>query len=71
MEARKQELSMEPSDIREEAKRLVESLPAHATWDDLMHQIYVRKTIEKGLAQSHAGKTTEVSEVRKRFGISQ
>ena len=55
--------------IRERAQRLIEDLPEDATWDDLMREIYVRKTIEAGLADSEEGRTTPVEEVRKRFGL--
>ncbi len=60
---------MDTSDIREEAKRLVEKLPSNSTWDDLMHEIYVRQAIEMGLADSKQGKVTGVQELRKRFGL--
>lgn len=55
--------------IKEEARRLVDRLPDDATWEDLMHEIYVRKAIEAGLADSQAGRTTPVEEVRRRFGL--
>lgn len=55
--------------IREKAQRLIKDLPEDATWDDLMHEIYVRKTIEAGLADSADGRTTSVEEVRKRFEL--
>jgi len=35
--------------IREKARKLVDSLPDEASWDDLMYEIYVRKKIEDGL----------------------
>ena len=54
---------------KEAAHKLVESLPADATCDDLMHEIYVRTTIEKGLADSQAGRTREVREVRAKYGL--
>jgi hypothetical protein len=62
---------MPPADIREEAKRLIEKLSSKSTWDDLMHEIYVRQAIERGLADSANGKVTDVSEVRKQFGLPQ
>ncbi|MFT5496649.1 MAG: hypothetical protein ACI9TH_002049 [Kiritimatiellia bacterium] len=31
---------------KDEAHKLIDQLPATATWDDLMHQIYVRNAIE-------------------------
>ena len=54
---------------KQEAHKLVDSLPASATWDDLMHEIYVRETIERGLADSRAGRTTEIREVRAKYGL--
>ena len=57
------------ANIKEEAKRLLEKLPDDLTWDDLMHEIYVRQSIETGLADSEAGKVVEVSDVRKQFGL--
>jgi hypothetical protein len=61
---------METTSIKEEARRLVDQLPDDSTWDDLMHEIYVRQSIEKGLADSKAGRTTSVEEVRVKFGLN-
>jgi hypothetical protein len=61
---------MSATNITEEAQRLLEKLPDNFTWDDLMHEIYVRQSIEAGLADSEAGKVVEVSEVRKQFELS-
>ena len=58
------------ANIKEEARRLVEALPDDSTWEDLMYQIYVRETIEFGLADSEAGRVTEVEKVREEFGLS-
>lgn len=60
---------MNAGNIKEEARRLLEKLPDDLTWDELMHEIYVRQSIEAGLADSKAGKTVEVAEVRERFGL--
>ncbi|MFA6130559.1 MAG: hypothetical protein WC731_06230 [Candidatus Omnitrophota bacterium] len=58
-------------DIRPEAHRLVEGLPAGAGWDDLMYEIYVRQAIEAGLADGDAGRTvdheTAMSRIRARI----
>jgi predicted transcriptional regulator len=54
---------------REEAHKIIERLPPEATWDDLMHQIYVRQTIQRGLADSQAGRTKDVKEVRAKYGL--
>jgi hypothetical protein len=55
--------------IKEEARRLLDKLPEESTWDDLMHEIYVRQVVEAGLEDSNAGRTTDVGEVRKKFGL--
>ncbi len=54
---------------KEDAHRLVDQLPADATWDDLMHEIYVREAIEKGLEDSNAGRIKDVNEIRKKYGL--
>jgi len=54
---------------KEEAHKLVDRLPANATWDDLMHEIYVREAIERGLEDSRAGRTKSVQEVRAKYGL--
>ncbi|MBW4582176.1 MAG: hypothetical protein KME42_21630 [Tildeniella nuda ZEHNDER 1965/U140] len=60
---------METRSIKEEAHRLVDQLPEHSTWDDLMAEIYIRQAIEAGLADSNAGRVASVEEVRKQFGL--
>ena len=55
--------------VKEEAHRLVDKLPDSATWDDLIREIYVRQVIEHGLADSNAGRTTDVREIRKKHGL--
>lgn len=60
---------MKPRSIKEEARRLIDRLPENSTWDDLMYEIYVRQTIEAGLADSEAGRVISVEQVRKQFGL--
>ena len=48
---------------------MVESLPRDATWEDLMHKIYVRESIERGLSDSQAGRAQDVREVRSKYGL--
>ena len=61
---------MSDTNVKMEARRLVDQLPEDATWEDLMYQIYVRQAIEAGLADVEAGRTMDVREVRARFGLS-
>ena len=60
---------MSTANVKDEARRLIEKSPDSLTWDDLMHEIYVRQSIEAGLADSEAGKVTDVAEVRAKFGL--
>ena len=60
---------MSTENVKSEARRLVERLPDDVTWDELMHEIYVRQSIEAGLADSKAGKVVDVETVRGRFGL--
>ncbi len=54
---------------KDEAHELVNRMPDDATWDDLIDEIYVRQVIERGLADSRAGRTTDVKEVRRKYGL--
>ena len=54
---------------KESAHKLIDRMPQQATWDDLMHEIYVREAIEQGLVDSKAGRTKEVNEVRAKYGL--
>jgi hypothetical protein len=64
------ESTMETGNIKEQAHQLLNTLPESATWEDLMYRIYVRQAIEAGLKDSDQGRTVDVKEVRKRFGLS-
>ncbi|MCP3997332.1 MAG: hypothetical protein GY722_20065 [bacterium] len=55
--------------VKEVAHKLVDKLPDDSTWDDLIDEIYVRQVIEQGLADSRAGRTVDVGEVRTKYGL--
>ena len=61
---------MQSEGIKKEAYRILEGLSEKATWNDLMHQIYIRQTIEAGIKESDEGKTIDVKDVRKKFGLN-
>ena len=60
---------MSTVNVKEEAMRLIEKLPEDMTWEDLMHEIYVRQSIEAGLADSEADRLTDVADIRAEFGL--
>jgi predicted transcriptional regulator len=53
--------------VKEDARQLVESLPDHATWDDLMYEMYVRQKIALGIQAADEGRVVPHEEVKKRF----
>ena len=55
--------------IKEEAKSMIEKMPDNATWEDLMYEIYVRQSIEAGLEDSNNGRTKDVADIRKKYGL--
>lgn len=61
---------MQTESMKQEAHRILDNLSDEATWDDLMYKIYVRQTIEAGIKDSDKGRTVDVKEVRKRFGLA-
>jgi hypothetical protein len=60
---------MDATNIKDEARRLIEALPEDSTWEDLMHRIYVRQAIEAGLEDGESGRVRDVGEVRSRFNL--
>jgi len=57
---------MQTESIKAQAHQLLDNLPDGATWEDVMHRIYVRQAIEAGIKDSDEGRTIDVKEVRKR-----
>jgi hypothetical protein len=55
--------------IKEEVHKIIDQLPAGATWDDLLHEIYVREVIDMGLVDSKENRTKDVKEIRAKYGL--
>jgi hypothetical protein len=47
--------AVEMSTAKEEARKLIELLPDHATWDDIIYEFYVKKKLAKVLEEAAAG----------------
>ena len=62
---------MSPVMNKEEAHKLIDLMPLKATWDDLMREIYIHEAIERGLADSNAGRTKDLQEVRAKYSLSE
>lgn len=61
----------ETTHIKEEALRLIESLPDDATWEDLARLFHERQMIEEGIADIDAGRVWTSDEIREKLGMSQ
>ena len=55
--------------VKEEAQRLVESLPDDATWGDLARLVLERQRVEEGIADLDAGVTWTSDQIRDKLGI--
>jgi predicted transcriptional regulator len=53
--------------VKEEVRRMIESLPDDATWEDVQYSIYVRERIERGRRQAADGKVLDQDEVERRM----
>jgi hypothetical protein len=60
-----------PETIREKVRDLAEHLPPNATWDDVMYQVAVRRSVEQGLKESEAGQTIPHEDILKEFGLAE
>ncbi len=52
---------------KEAAKKLLETIPDDATWDDIMYEFYVRAKMETSLQAAEAGEVVTHDEVKKQF----
>lgn len=57
--------------VKEEARKIVESLDDNASWDDLYYAMYVHELRQRGAAESALGKKRTLAEVRRHFGLPQ
>ncbi|RZK36149.1 MAG: hypothetical protein EOO57_07730 [Hymenobacter sp.] len=50
--------------IQEQLRSLADNLPAQVTWEDVLYEIYVLKSIEQGLADIAAGRTVPAEQAK-------
>ena len=53
--------------VKEEAKKLIDKLPEHATWDDIMYELYVKKKLAVALKAAEEGHVISHEAVKKRL----
>lgn len=49
--------------FKQQAHQMIDALPEDAGWNELIYRAQVRKEIDTGLADSFAGRVTDVDEV--------
>jgi predicted transcriptional regulator len=59
--------SQDPS-IKEQARKLLESLPETATWDEIVYQLAVRRSVDLGLADAATGRLVDPHTARHDLG---
>lgn len=61
------ELAAEMATAKEDIRKMLETLPDDATWEDVQHSIYVRERVERGRREAEEGKFLEQDEVERRM----
>ncbi len=54
---------------RPQAHNLIDQLPQGATWEDLMYEIYVRESVDKGLNDIENSKYKAISDIRNKYAL--
>lgn len=62
-------VAMPNANRKQVAHQLIDQLPDNATYDDMMRELYERQAIERGLADSDAGRGDDVKTVRAKYGL--
>ncbi len=56
---------------KQQAHELLKQLPDNVTWDEVVYELAVRRSIERGLADADAGRLTDVTDIRREFGLAE
>ena len=53
--------------IKEDAINLINKMPNHVTWDDIMYELYVKNKLATALEAAEDGRVISHEDVKKRF----
>jgi len=56
---------------KREAHELIDALPDSATWEDVAYEVELRASVERGRADSDAGRIVAVEDLMKELGIEE
>lgn len=57
--------------VKQQALKLIDSMPDDATWEDLTRVMLEQQLIEEGIADIEAGRVWTSDQIREKLGISQ
>lgn len=52
---------------KESAQHTINQLPEHASWNDIMYELYVKQKIEAGIIAAEEGRTIPHDQVKTRL----
>jgi len=52
---------------KESAQNIINQLPEHASWNDIMYELYVKQKIEAGIRAVEEGRTIPHDQVKARI----
>lgn len=52
---------------KQAARELIEQLPESVSWNDLMHELYIKQKIEEGLKELDEGRDIPHEDVKRRL----
>ncbi len=52
---------------KQEALRLIDSLPEETTWEEILYKMYIMKKVEAGIKAADEGRVVSHEEVKARF----
>jgi len=55
--------------VKEKARQLLGKLPENATWDDVVYELAVHRSIKRGMNDADARRLSDISDVLREFGL--
>lgn len=53
--------------VKQQAHELLDKLPESTTWDDIVYELAVRRSIERGLNDADSGKLLDMEKIRREY----
>ena len=56
---------------KQQAHELLKQMPDNVTWDEVVYELAVRRSIERGLADADAGRLSDINDIRREYGLAE